>query len=95
MRAGTYAAASAITRGDVLLKNCMPRHLDAVISKLRDRRRGYREADSMRVNEEKGRLKASDVKSTSLPRISNRHASAVYGLNEHSRRDKHNNRDYI
>ncbi|MEK6677803.1 MAG: UDP-N-acetylglucosamine 1-carboxyvinyltransferase [Nitrospirota bacterium] len=67
IEAGTYAAASAITEGDVLLKNCMPRHLDAVISKLRETGAEVtEEADSMRVKR-KGRLKASDVKTLPYP----------------------------
>jgi UDP-N-acetylglucosamine 1-carboxyvinyltransferase len=67
IEAGTYAAASAITEGDVLLKSCMPKHLDAVISKLRETGAEVtEEADSMRVKR-KGRLKASDVKTLPYP----------------------------
>jgi UDP-N-acetylglucosamine 1-carboxyvinyltransferase len=35
IEAGTFMVASALTRGDVLLKDCQPEHLDAVIVKLR------------------------------------------------------------
>jgi UDP-N-acetylglucosamine 1-carboxyvinyltransferase len=35
IEAGTFMVASALTRGDVLLKDCQPEHLDAVIGKLR------------------------------------------------------------
>jgi UDP-N-acetylglucosamine 1-carboxyvinyltransferase len=35
IEAGTFAVAAAITQGDVLLKRCIPEHLDAVIQKLR------------------------------------------------------------
>jgi UDP-N-acetylglucosamine 1-carboxyvinyltransferase len=67
IEAGTYAAASAITEGDVLLKDCAPKHLDAVISKLRETGAEVtEEADSMRVKR-KGRLKASDVKTLPYP----------------------------
>lgn len=67
IEAGTYAAASAITEGDVLLRNCMPKHLDAVISKLRETGAEItEEAGSMRVKR-KGRLKASDVKTLPYP----------------------------
>lgn len=67
IEAGTYAAASAITEGDVLLKSCAPKHLDAVISKLRETGAEVtEEADSMRVKR-KGRLKASDVKTLPYP----------------------------
>jgi UDP-N-acetylglucosamine 1-carboxyvinyltransferase len=35
VEAGTFMVAAAITRGNVLVKACLPEHLDAVISKLR------------------------------------------------------------
>jgi UDP-N-acetylglucosamine 1-carboxyvinyltransferase len=35
IEAGTLLVAAAITRGDVLVKDCLPEHLDAVIAKLR------------------------------------------------------------
>jgi UDP-N-acetylglucosamine 1-carboxyvinyltransferase len=35
IEAGTFMVAAAITRGDVLLRDCQPEHLDAVIVKLR------------------------------------------------------------
>ena len=35
IEAGTFAVAAAITRGDVLLRDARPEHLDAVIAKLR------------------------------------------------------------
>lgn len=35
IEAGTFMVAAAITRGDVLLRDCQPDHLDAVIVKLR------------------------------------------------------------
>jgi UDP-N-acetylglucosamine 1-carboxyvinyltransferase len=35
IEAGTFMVAAAITKGDVLLKDCLPEHLDAVIAKLR------------------------------------------------------------
>jgi UDP-N-acetylglucosamine 1-carboxyvinyltransferase len=35
IEAGTFMVAAAITRGDVLLRDCLPEHLDAVIAKLR------------------------------------------------------------
>ncbi len=67
IEAGTYAAASAITEGDVLIKNCIPRHLDAVISKLKETGVDVtEEADSMRVKR-KGGLKASDAKTLPYP----------------------------
>jgi UDP-N-acetylglucosamine 1-carboxyvinyltransferase len=35
IEAGTLMVAAALTRGDVLLRDCLPEHLDAVIAKLR------------------------------------------------------------
>ena len=35
IEAGTFMVAAAITRGNVLVKGCLPEHLEAVISKLR------------------------------------------------------------
>ena len=35
IEAGTLLVAGAITRGDVLLRDCLPEHLDAIIAKLR------------------------------------------------------------
>jgi UDP-N-acetylglucosamine 1-carboxyvinyltransferase len=35
IEAGTFLVAAAITRGDVLVKGCLPEHLEAVIAKLR------------------------------------------------------------
>jgi UDP-N-acetylglucosamine 1-carboxyvinyltransferase len=35
IEAGTFMVAAAMTRGDVLLRDCLPEHLDAVIAKLR------------------------------------------------------------
>jgi UDP-N-acetylglucosamine 1-carboxyvinyltransferase len=36
IEAGTFAVAAAITQGDVLIQGCVPQHLDAVMTKLRD-----------------------------------------------------------
>jgi UDP-N-acetylglucosamine 1-carboxyvinyltransferase len=35
IEAGTFLVAAALTRGDVLLKDVMPEHLDAIVAKLR------------------------------------------------------------
>jgi UDP-N-acetylglucosamine 1-carboxyvinyltransferase len=35
IEAGTFMVAAALTRGDVLIRDCVPEHLDAVIGKLR------------------------------------------------------------
>jgi UDP-N-acetylglucosamine 1-carboxyvinyltransferase len=36
IEAGTYLTAAAITRGDIFVRGCNPRHLDAVLLKLRE-----------------------------------------------------------
>jgi UDP-N-acetylglucosamine 1-carboxyvinyltransferase len=35
IEAGTFMVAAALTRGDVLVRDCLPEHLDAVVAKLR------------------------------------------------------------
>jgi len=49
IEAGTFMVAAAVTRGDVLVENTRPEHLDAVISKLR--------AAGVSVTSEKGGLR--------------------------------------
>ncbi|MFZ3089330.1 MAG: UDP-N-acetylglucosamine 1-carboxyvinyltransferase [Nitrospirota bacterium] len=67
IEAGTYAAASAITKGDVLIKGCAPKNLDAVIQKLRGTGVEITEgADTLRVKRT-GRIAASDVKTLPYP----------------------------
>ncbi|MCK4940962.1 UDP-N-acetylglucosamine 1-carboxyvinyltransferase [candidate division WOR-3 bacterium] len=36
IEAGTFAVAAAITRGNILLRNCVPRHMTSVLEKLRE-----------------------------------------------------------
>ncbi|MHC5035448.1 MAG: UDP-N-acetylglucosamine 1-carboxyvinyltransferase [Planctomycetota bacterium] len=36
IEAGTFAIAAAITRGNILLKNCVPQHMTSVLEKLRE-----------------------------------------------------------
>ena len=50
IEAGTFAVAAAITQGDVLIQGCVPQHLDAVMTKLRDAGAGVaEEAGGVRV----------------------------------------------
>ncbi|HEX9232868.1 MAG TPA: UDP-N-acetylglucosamine 1-carboxyvinyltransferase [Candidatus Acidoferrum sp.] len=46
IEAGTFLVAGAITNGDLTLTNCEPRHLGAVISKLRDAGVSIEESDA-------------------------------------------------
>ncbi|MDH4101352.1 MAG: UDP-N-acetylglucosamine 1-carboxyvinyltransferase [Nitrospirota bacterium] len=67
IEAATFIAAAAITRGDVLIKNCIPAHLDAVISKLQEVGVDInKEADGLRVKV-MNKLKSVDVKTMPYP----------------------------
>ena len=67
MEAGTYMIAAAATRGDVLLKNIIPTHLDSVSAKLRETGAEVTEyEDSIRVKAS-GRPKAVNIKTMPYP----------------------------
>jgi UDP-N-acetylglucosamine 1-carboxyvinyltransferase len=61
IEAGTLLVAAAITRGNILVRDCLPEHLDAVIAKLR--------AAGVEVTPEEGGLRArakGDLKPTDI-----------------------------
>src|SRR5256885_375019 len=67
IEAGTFLVAAAITRGDVLVRDCLPEHLDAVIGKLRAS--GVEvtaDGDGIRVRS-KGELKPADISTQPFP----------------------------
>jgi UDP-N-acetylglucosamine 1-carboxyvinyltransferase len=67
IEAGTLLVAAAITRGDVLVRDCLPEHLDAVIAKLRAS--GVEisaEGDGIRVRG-KAELKPADISTQPFP----------------------------
>ncbi len=67
IEAGTLLVAAAITRGDVLVRECLPEHLDGVIAKLRAS--GVEisvEGDGIRVRS-KGELKPADISTQPFP----------------------------
>lgn len=67
IEAGTYLAAGAITRGDVRVEGCVPRHLEAVIMKLREAGAEVTEGkEDIRVRASH-RLKATAVKTFPYP----------------------------
>lgn len=67
MEAGTFMAAAAATQGDVLIKNIIPTHLDAISAKLREMGVEITEnEDSLRVKSS-GRLKAVNIKTLPYP----------------------------
>lgn len=54
IEAGTFLAAAAVTRGNIIIENCIPEHLKAVIDKLRE--------TGMDIVEEENTIKASMAK---------------------------------
>src|SRR3954471_19727745 len=65
IEAGTFMVAAALTRGDVLLRDCLPEHLDAVIAKLRSAGAEITpERDGLRV---RGRAELQAVDITTQP----------------------------
>ncbi len=67
MEAGTYMIAAAATRGDVLVKNIIPTHLDSVSAKLREMGVEITEyEDSIRVKAS-ARPKAVNIKTMPYP----------------------------
>jgi UDP-N-acetylglucosamine 1-carboxyvinyltransferase len=68
IEAGTFLVAGAITRGDLIVANCNPTHLGAVIGKLKESgaRVDILSSDSVRVRAE-GELKATDISTQEYP----------------------------
>ncbi len=67
IEAGTFLAAAAITGGDVQVTRCQPRHLEAVVMKLRESGAEVVEAkESIRLKSPR-RLKGVDVKTLAYP----------------------------
>jgi len=67
IEAGTLLVAAAITRGDVLVRECLPEHLDAVIAKLRAAGAEVTaEGDGIRVRG-KGEFKPADISTQPFP----------------------------
>src|SRR6202161_1182065 len=62
IEAGTFLVAGAITGGDLVVENCQPKHLSAIITKLEacGVRISARGTDALRVRSE-GDLKANDI----------------------------------
>ncbi len=68
IEAGTFLVAGAITRGDLIVANCNPNHLGAVIAKLEEAgaRVDILGADSVRVRAD-GQLRAADISTEEYP----------------------------
>jgi UDP-N-acetylglucosamine 1-carboxyvinyltransferase len=67
VEAGTLMVAAAVTRGNVLVKDCLPEHLDAVIDKLRAAGVGVNvEGDAVRVLG-RGEIRPADIATRPYP----------------------------
>jgi UDP-N-acetylglucosamine 1-carboxyvinyltransferase len=67
IEAGTLLVAAAVTRGDVLVRDCLPEHLEAVIAKLRAAGAEVTaEGDGIRVRA-KGDFKPADISTQPFP----------------------------
>jgi UDP-N-acetylglucosamine 1-carboxyvinyltransferase len=68
IEAGTFLVAGAITRGDLIVANCNPNHLSAVIAKLEEAgvRVDILGPDSVRVRAD-GKLRAADISTEEYP----------------------------
>lgn len=67
IEAGTFMIAAVATRGDVLVNNVIPKHLEAVIAKLREMGADVTELDnSVRVSAD-GELKTVNIKTLTYP----------------------------
>ncbi len=68
IEAGTFLVAGAITRGDLIVANCNPSHLSAIIAKLEEAgaRIDILSSDSVRVRAD-GALKAADISTEEYP----------------------------
>jgi UDP-N-acetylglucosamine 1-carboxyvinyltransferase len=68
IEAGTFLVAGAITRGDLIVSNCNPTHLSAVIAKLEEigARVDIMGPDAVRVRAE-GDLRAADISTEEYP----------------------------
>lgn len=69
IEAGTFLVAAALTRGEIFVRRCIPQHLDALLSKLREA--GVEispERDGVRASSS-GRIGAVDIKTAPFPGV--------------------------
>ena len=69
IEAGTFLVAAALTRGEIFVRGCIPQHLDALLSKLREA--GVEispERDGVRASSS-GRIGAVDIKTAPFPGV--------------------------
>ena len=82
IEAGTLMVAAALTRGNVLLRDCLPEHLEAVIGKLRAAGVEITVEAGGRARARAGGDPAGRRGHPALPRLSHRHAGAVHGADD-------------
>ena len=89
--------AAAITGGEIEIKCCVPEHLTAVIAKLRDSGVEVEELNpsTLLVRQGSDGLKACDVTTEPHPQFPDRHAGAVYGLDDAGRGRIEDRRDHL
>ena len=95
IEAGTFMFAAAATQGDVTVLNVIPKHLDATISKLIDIGCEVEEFDDAVRVVAKGRLRSTQVKDTSISRLSYRYAASDWCCSGACQRHKYNNGEYF
>ena len=83
IEAGTFLVAGAITGGELLLTNCEPAHLGAVIEKLRECgvEINCEGNGTVRVRAAK-KLVAADIDDRGISRLRHGHAGAVHGAGD-------------
>ena len=67
IEAGTYMAAAAATKGDILIKNVIPKHLEAITAKLEEIGCDVEEFDDAVRISAKGRLSKTHIKTLPYP----------------------------
>ena len=67
IEAGTFMCAAAATKGDITVKNVIPKHLDSIISKLSDIGCEIKEFDDAVRVVSKGKLRCTQVKTLPYP----------------------------
>ena len=96
IEAGTFLVAGAITGGDLIVANCNPAHLGAVIAKL--------EESGARSGSSRARYGAGSRRRTAacrrhlhggVSRLPHRHAGAIYGVGHAGRGREHGQREHL
>ena len=68
IEAGTYMIAAAITKGNIKVKNVIPKHLDSLSAKLREMNCEVEEGDDfIKVNASEKKLKSVNIKTMNYP----------------------------